>query len=39
MRLAADGQGAPEPFSLEKMMTIAENKDDVAHLIEIASLR
>jgi len=32
--LAQDGEAAPEPSSLEEIMTIAENKDGVAVLIE-----
>jgi predicted RNase H-like HicB family nuclease len=35
--LAADGQSAPEPSSLEEIITIVENKNDVAHFIEVAS--
>jgi predicted RNase H-like HicB family nuclease len=32
--MAADGEAAPEPSSLEEVMAIAENKDGVAVLIE-----
>jgi predicted RNase H-like HicB family nuclease len=32
--MAADGEAAPEPSSLEDVMAIAENKDGVAVLIE-----
>ena len=32
--LAEDGEAAPEPFSLEEIMAIAENKDGVAVPIE-----
>jgi predicted RNase H-like HicB family nuclease len=32
--LAQDGEAAPEPSSLEEIMTIAENKDSVAVLID-----
>jgi hypothetical protein len=31
--LAEDGEAAPEPSSLEEIMTFAENKDGVAVLI------
>ena len=32
--MAEDGQAVPEPSSLEEIMTIAENKDGVAVLID-----
>jgi predicted RNase H-like HicB family nuclease len=32
--LAQDGEAVPEPSSLEEIMTVAENKDGVAVLIE-----
>jgi predicted RNase H-like HicB family nuclease len=32
--MAQDGEAAPEPSSLEEVMSIAENKDGVAVLIE-----
>ena len=37
--LAADGESAPGPSSLDEVMTIAKNKGGVAVLIEAAEAR